>query len=233
MKKIKTCAIILAAGSGSRMNLSVTKQQLTIAGKTVLYRTLSAFEECKDIDYIVIVTRPEEIDFVNGVVADGFSKVVNIVIGGCVRAESAYNGFCAIPDDTDYIAIHDGARCLITPDMISAIISDAKIYGAATAATYITDTVKEIDNNGFAIKTHDRRFIVTVQTPQIFRREIYKKALENKKIPDADITDDNMLVEGIGEKIHCTDVGRNNIKITFASDIKYAEYILNGGMENV
>ena len=233
MKKIKTCAIILTAGCGSRMQLSVTKQQITIAGKSVLHRTLLAFEKCNDIDYIVVVIRPEEMDFVNGVVAEGFAKVANIVIGGSVRAESAFYGFSAIPDDTDYVAIHDGARCLITPDMISKIVSDAKKYGAATAATYLTDTVKKIDENGFAVKTYDRRFTVTVQTPQIFRKDIYEKAIKNRNFSDSNITDDNMLVEGIGEKIYCTDVGKNNIKITYASDIKYAEYILSGGVNDV
>lgn len=233
MKKTKTCAIILAAGCGSRMNSSVTKQQLKIAGETVLFRTLSAFEKCKDIDSIVIVTRRDEIAFAEGEIANNITKASKIVIGGETRAESAFLGFSEIPDDTDYVAIHDGARCLITPDMISKILDDAKAYGAATAATYITDTVKKIDESGFAVATYDRRCTVTVQTPQIFRTDIYKRAVCDGAYLNPDVTDDNMLVEKIGEKIYCTDVGRDNIKITVPSDIEYAEYILKRGAEYV
>ena len=228
MKELKTCAIILAAGSGKRMNLSVTKQQLEILGETVLFRTLEAFEKCKDVDSIIVVTRDDEIEFVKSVIADGITKVRDVVVGGAFRAVSAYNGFCAIPSDTDFVAIHDGARCLITPEQISRIISDAKEYGAATAATYLTDTIKEVDENGFTVRTHDRRFTVSVQTPQIFRVDIYKNAIENVDLNDPAITDDNMLIELLGGKVYCTDVGKENIKITYKSDIEYAEYILKG-----
>ena len=233
MKNQKTCAIILAAGSGKRMNLPTTKQRLEIMGKTVLYRTLLAFEKCADIDSIVIVTRDDEIEFVKSIISDEITKVAAIVIGGAVRAESAYNGFVAIPENTDFVAIHDGARCLITPDEISKIISDAKLYGAATAATYLTDTIKEIDESGFTQRTYDRRFTVSVQTPQVFKTDIYKSALEKSDIKDPGITDDNMLVELAGGKVYCTDIGKSNLKITYQSDVDYAEYILKERGESV
>lgn len=226
MKSDKTCAVILAAGSGSRMNLPVTKQRITVLGKTVLLRTLLAFERCVDVDSIVVVCRADEVDFVKSEIAKGITKVTSVVVGGKVRAESAAIGFFALPKDTEIVAIHDGARCLITPDMISKVINDAKTHGAATAATYLTDTVKTVNEKGLVVATNDRRFTVTVQTPQVFKTDIYKKALSGVDVTDSNITDDNMLVEKIGVSVFCSDIGKTNIKITHNSDILYAEYII-------
>lgn len=232
MNTEKTCAVILAAGSGKRMNLPITKQRISVLGKTVLERTLSSFDSCEAIDYIIVVCREDEMDFVRSLTKT-FSKIVALTPGGAVRAESAFNGFRLIPSDASYVAIHDAARCLITPEMISKVVLDAKTYGAATAATYLTDTVKCIDNSGFAQSTVDRTHTVTVQTPQIFKVDLYKRALDGIKKLDSSITDDNMLVERIGAKIYCTDIGRENIKITFTSDVDYAEYILKRRGANV
>lgn len=231
MQKNKTTAIILAAGSGKRMNLLVTKQRLTVAGESILKRTLRAFDACEDVDFIVLVTRADEMDFAKEESSE-ISKLCDIVVGGEVRAESAAIGFSRIPEQTAFVAIHDGARCLITPKMISAVISDAKKYGAATAAARVTDTVKKIDRDGNILTTCDRDFLVTVQTPQVFKTELYKEAVSKINVKSSAITDDNMLMENIGVAVHCTDVGKTNIKITHRSDIRYAEFILSGGDEN-
>ena len=120
MNKYNVSAIILAAGSGTRMNAETTKQQLLVAGKTVLRRSLEAFEACGDITSIVVVTRDGEEKFAKEQ-SWGISKVCNIVIGGKTRAESAKIGFEAIATNTDLVAIHDAARCLITPDGIPCL----------------------------------------------------------------------------------------------------------------
>ena len=220
-------AVILAAGVGSRMGADKTKQRLLVGGISVLRRTLLAFEACECIKSIVIVTRDEEIPFVE-CEAEGITKLYKIVIGGTTRAESAYNGFCAIPDDADYVAIHDAARCLVTPDMIDRVAQDAVKYGAATASSRVTDTVKIVDKNGFVSSTPDRNFVYLASTPQIFSTLLYYKATRNVDFSDTSITDDNMLVEKIGASVFCTDVGGKNIKITVPGDIEYAEYILRG-----
>ncbi len=220
----KVTAIILAAGSGARMNLEKTKQRLTLNGETVLHRATRSFSECKKINNIIVVTRADEIDFARAELSD-LDKITNIVVGGQTRAESAKIGFSFVDKDTELVAIHDAARCLVTCEMIEAVISDAKRCGAATAASMVYDTVKTVNNDNNIINTVDRSTLMTVGTPQIFKRELYEKALDSEQ-NTSDITDDNMLLERIGVMPHCTDVGRYNIKITTQEDLLYAKYIL-------
>ena len=119
----KSCAIILAAGLGTRMGSDITKQRMMIGNRTVLYRTVRAFQLCIDVDTIVVVARAEEVDDIRADLA-GLDKVVRIVAGGSCRAESAIRGFATIPDDTALIIIHDGARCLITTEQIEKVITE-------------------------------------------------------------------------------------------------------------
>ncbi len=225
MNKYNVAAVILAAGSGTRMNIGTTKQQLEIVGKTVLRRALEAFEACPDVASITVVARDGELDFVNSQIV-GLTKMYRAVTGGKTRAESARLGFAAIPENADIVAIHDAARCLITPDAISAVISDAVKYGAATAASRVTDTVKLVDADGFVTSTPNRDYVMLAATPQVFKTEIYEAALRAQDPTDPSITDDNMLVERAGYKVFCTDTGKENIKITQSGDVEYAEFIL-------
>ncbi len=220
------CAIILAAGKGERMNSNVTKQKINILGKSVLRRTIEAFDACCDIDAIVVVCRAGEEDFVRGE-AVGVKKLINVTRGGAYRAESARLGFDAVKDSYDYVAIHDAARCLITADMISSVLSSAIEFGAATAAAFASDTVKIVDECGFVISTPDRKRVMQASTPQIFSTYIYNNALLAVEL-SPDITDDNMLVEKAGGRVACVDVGVENIKITTPKDIYLAELILKG-----
>ncbi len=226
MKKTRFTAIILAAGCGSRMAKDKTKQMMLVGGETVVGRSIRAFDECPDIDDIIVVSRPDEIDRLNGDICLPFSKVTKVVCGGKTRAESAKLGFAAIADDCTHIAIHDAARCLIEPYMISKVAKAAIDNGAATAVSSVTDTVKRISQDGFVESTVPRNNLVLATTPQAFEVEIYKKALESG-YADESVTDDNMLVEGLGIKIAAVNLGNENIKITTSSDIDVAEYILS------
>ena len=222
---IKTCAIILAAGVGSRMQSKITKQKLDILGHSVLYHSVMAFDVCELIDSIVVVVRESELEFAKAELASS-TKVCGIVIGGDTRAESARCGFLAIPGGTDFVAIHDAARPLITPDGISAVVTAAHTTGAASALSPVTDTVKQVDENGFIVSTLDRSILRRAQTPQVFSVEIYRRALA--ACDDfGSITDDNMLVERIGVAIKGVDVGAENPKITVPEDMAYAEFLLN------
>ena len=218
-------AVILAAGSGTRMNINTTKQQLLIADKTVLRRSLEAFEACSDITSITLVIKDTEEDFAKAE-SEGIAKLYRIVTGGKTRAESARLGFYAIPESADFVAIHDAARCLVTPIDISKVISDAITHGAATAATGASDTVKIVSPDGFVTDTPDRSRVMLAATPQIFKTDIYKSALAASDADDVTVTDDNMLVERAGFKVFCTDTGKENLKITHAGDVEYAELIL-------
>ncbi len=225
--KNRVCAIILAAGCGSRMGGSITKQRMSILGESVLSRSVRNFCDCDVIDDVVVVCRADEMDWVAEELND-FQKVCAIVPGGKSRAESASIGFSAIPYDTDYVAIHDAARCLVTRENIEAVVRMAFIHRAATASAPVTDTIKGLNSDGLIEGTVDRSKLVYAQTPQVFERNIYSSALmlaAGMKNLDA-ATDDNMIVEHYGCKIYPVDTGKHNIKITTAEDIAYAEFIL-------
>ena len=219
-------AIILAAGIGSRMNLNITKQRIMIRNESVLRRTVRIFNECVDIDSIIVVTRADELDFAKNE-SFGFDKVKRIVEGGDTRLHSAKCGFDSITFKTDFIAVHDAARCFVTAEMISDVVNDAKKYGAATASTKITDTVKMLNGEGKIDKTISRDSLVLVQTPQIFREDLYKKAIYSTDLTDTAITDDNMMLERLGIHPYCTETGKKNIKITTKEDLFFAEFLLS------
>ena len=223
-KKNFVTAIILAAGIGSRMKSSVTKQRLPLLGESVLHRCLRPFEECDVVDAIVVVCRQDEVDFVDGEIFD-FKKVVSVVCGGNTRAESDKNGFSAIPEATDYVAIHDAARCLVTTDMIDRVVNAAILHGAATAVKKITDSIKRADGTGFILESVPREDLFAAQTPQVFKKEYYSEGLESCFV-DSFITDDNMIMEKIGKRVFCVDCGNENIKITAPDDLLFAEFII-------
>ena len=216
-------AIVLAAGSGSRMNLDTTKQRITLLGESVLHRTVRVFDRCEEIDAIVIASRVDEIDWVKAEMAD-INKPVTVVMGGKTRSESSFNAFSAIPEETEIVAIHDGARCLITEQNIIDVIEAARTHGAATSGTFVTDTVKSCAD-GFINSTVPRETLFFAHTPQVFSRELYEKAL-NSDLSRSAYTDDNMLLEQMSVKIYPVDTGKQNIKITTVDDLSYAEYIL-------
>lgn len=227
----KVTAIILAAGLGSRMNSGITKQRMLICGESVVSRSVGAFQKSELVTSIIVVCRKEEIDFIEKELRCKYSKVKNFVVGGNTRAESAMLGFKEITEETDFVAIHDAARCLISVEEINKVISSAFIYGGATASVRVTDTLKRADKNGFIKETVAREGIYSAQTPQVFSVEIYKKAIEQSFVSE-EITDDNLLFERIGEKVFLVETGRENIKITTPEDIALAESILKRRCDN-
>jgi len=221
----KTAAIILAGGNGSRMGGNNVKQNLIIMGESVLMRSALAFDECPYIDSVIAVVRKEDVEDSQRMLSGRIKKLKAVVAGGGCRAESAVIGFSAIEKDVELIAIHDAARCLITPNMISKVVKKAMVTGAATAASSITDTVKRI-SDGRIVCTENRLELVSAQTPQVFDRSLYERALDSFRGNLEDITDDNMLLEAIGAPISIVDTGKENIKITTPEDFDYAEYLL-------
>ena len=220
-----TSAVIVAAGNSTRMGKGVSKQMLKLAGVPVLARTIHAFARSGYIDEIVIVSRPKDMQqislFLNRY---GIKKPVRLVAGGETRADSVKRGVEAISKKAKFVAIHDGARCLVTPEMIKKVLRAAYLHRAATAAYKVSDTVKIATKRGFIERTENREHVWLAQTPQVFDTNLYRAALANVK--DDSLTDDNQLIEAIDYPIKLVDTGADNLKITCPEDLPRAEAIL-------
>ena len=222
----RTAAIIVAAGNSTRMGGKISKQFLMLGDKPVLAHTLLAFEQAKQISEIVVVTKPEFIEQIWQMGEQyGIKKLTQVTRGGDTRAASVKRGFRKIDPKTKFVAIHDGARCLITPEQVGKVCRVAYRHRAATAATAVTDTVKLANRWGFIEKTLNRDRIFLVQTPQVFHADLYRAALSHVK--DDSLTDDNQLMEKINYTVKLVDFGKDNIKITTPDDIPRAQFILS------
>lgn len=219
-------AVVVAGGSGSRMGTDTTKQMLVLAGKPLVVHTLLAFEKCDCIDEIIVVAREEECAEYDIFKKEyGITKLVKTVVGGTVRQQSSKNGFDAINEKSDYVAIHDAARALITPAQIKDVVMCAFAHGAAIAATPSTDTIKYA-NGPIISETIPREKIWLTQTPQVFRDEIYRAAVYTAEKDGFVATDDASLAENIGINVYLVDTGADNFKVTYRTDIFRAERLL-------
>lgn len=221
-------AVIVAAGMSNRMN-GVNKLLVRVGGMTVIERALRHFENCGNIDYIVVVTRKEMADYIKNL---KLNKVIKIVEGGSSRQDSVREGINVCPEGTEIIAIHDGARPFIESGLIEKVTDDCKKFGAAMLGVKVKDTIK-ITENGFIEDTPDRDKIYIAQTPQVFEFNMYKEALRVAYENNLNFTDDCQLVENIGKKVYITEGSYRNIKITTAEDIDLAKHILGDIMIKV
>ena len=219
-----TTAVILAGGSGKRMESNVTKQRMTLGKMSVLKRSVLAFEKCEDITDIVVVTREDEVEFFRKELSD-ISKMRTVCAGGDCRVESAKRGFACVDKACEYVAIHDAARPLIRPCDISLVLDSAKEKGAAFAAAPLYDTVKIVDDKGRVTDTPVRSSLVRATTPQIFKKAVYEMAISFCS-DFSNVTDDNMMVEKMGHDVYAVLLDNENPKITTRNDIKLAELLL-------
>ncbi len=225
-------AVILAGGSGSRVGTDTTKQMLVLEGKPLVVHTLLAFERCEHINEIIVVAKEDECsDYDRFKEEYGITKLVKTVIGGATRQQSAKNGFDAISEKSDYVALHDAARALITPAQIKEVVMSALAHGAAIAATPATDTIKYAE--GVTIgETVPRERVWLAQTPQVFRDEIYRVAAYTAEKEGFVGTDDASLAENVGIPVYLVDTGADNFKVTYKNDILRAEQLLRARKEN-
>lgn len=220
-------AIIVAGGSGSRMGADRPKQWLTLAGQPVVLHTLRAFQASCAVREIVVVAREEDraayLDYKR---LYGLDKLTAVVVGGDTRQASVANGIKAVSRQTDYVAIHDAARPLITPAQIDRVATAAFYHRAAAAATPATDTVKRANDRSIITETIDRKAVWLAQTPQIFYLPLYYAAMATAEQDTFAATDDCMLAEHAGFPVHLVDCGKENMKITVPVDLCIAEAIL-------
>lgn len=226
--KLKKCgAVIVAAGSASRMQ-GIDKILTPLAGKPVLGRTLTAFQSCDAVAEIVIVTRPDLILAVTDL-SKAFPKVKAVVAGGKTRQESVRAGLSALSEDCALAAVQDGARPLVTWQLIDRVIRAANTYGAAAPAIPVKDTMKAV-KGGLVESTPDRSVLYAVQTPQVFDTDLLKAALKKAQLDGANVTDDCSAVENMGMKVKIVEGDERNIKITTPLDLKIAEAYLEAGV---
>lgn len=220
-------AIVLAAGSGSRMGLDVKKQYLDLLGKPLIYYALSTFEKSK-VDEVVLVVSPGDEAYVKKEIVDayGFSRVAAIVPGGKERYHSVYEGLKACHGE--YVLIHDGARAFVTEEIIDRAMEDVVVSHANVAAVPVKDTIKLSDDAGFVADTIERSRAWSVQTPQSFSLSLVKAAYEKALQQDTSgITDDAMIVEKMtDQKVKLIEGSYDNIKVTTVEDIALGEIIL-------
>lgn len=213
--------IVVAAGSSTRMQ-GQNKQFSEINGIPVIAKTLLTFEKCPEIKNIILVVRAEDI-FSLQMLAEKYSisKLSDIVCGGATRQESVLKGFSRLDESDTAVLIHDGARPLITQEIISSVVKALDNYTAVTCAVKVKDTVKQIDESGKVIKTLNRDTLVAVQTPQGVRVKEYLDAVE--KIGDvSSFTDDTSIMETAGYEVYAVEGSYKNIKITTPEDINIA-----------
>lgn len=225
--RIKTIAIIAAAGKGTRMGAKTRKPYLTLAGKPILAHAILPFEQSKAINSIIIVTGKGDEDFClkNVVKRFGFKKVAKIIHGGKERQDSVIAGITAAGGGWDIVVVHDGVRPFVVKEIIKKVVQSAQRFGAATTAVPVKDTIKQV-YSGFVEKTLQRDKLWAIQTPQAFRFDMLKKAHEIAKKQCFVGTDDCMLVERLGHKVAVIECSYDNIKITTPEDLILGKAIL-------
>lgn len=223
----KNTAIILAAGQGKRMGSNVNKQFLTLAEKPVLYHTIKAFSDNKNIDDIIVLCAEDEMEYCKKNIIEKYDlkKVRALVKGGKERQDSVYNGLKAI-EPCDIVLIHDGARPFVTENIINDGIKNAEKYGACTCGVKSKDTIKIKDKEGFAKETLNREDTFIVQTPQCFKYDIILFCHEKLRKTKEQVTDDAMIVEKFDRKVYLYEGSYLNIKLTTPEDMIIGENIL-------
>ena len=221
---LKTCgAVIVAAGNASRMG-GIDKVMAELKGEPMIVRTVRTFQDCDAISEIVIVTRPDLIQPISKLCRD-MPKVKAVVAGGKSRQESVHLGLNTLSDKVKLAAIQDGARPLITWQVIDRAVRAANSYGAAVPCVPVKDTIK-VGEGGVVTSTPDRATLFAAQTPQVFDFDLLRAALKKADLDGFSVTDDASAVEYLGMKVKIVDGDERNIKVTTPMDLKIAEMLL-------
>lgn len=225
---MKISAIIPAAGQGKRMGVGQNKVYLTLGNETILTSTLKIFDRLEVVEELIVVVRPEEVETcLEQILLPGmFQKPYKVVAGGKERQDSVKAGLAVLSNTTDFVLIHDGARPLVTEELLKNALEAAVEHGTAVLAVPVKDTIKVVQSNGFVDQTLERSTLRSVQTPQIFRRELICQAYDRAAETGLVGTDDASLVEALGEPVQLVPGSYENIKITTPEDLLLAESIL-------
>lgn len=227
MEQAKFGAVLLAAGNSTRMGGSRSKVLEELGGRPALCRSLEVLDRCPLIGEICLVCREQDrADMLP--LTSGLATSVRVVPGGAQRQDSVEQGVEALTGPWEYVAIHDGARPLVTDEVLAAVCRDAMAYGAATAAVPSKDTCKLADGAGFVAATPARDRLWAVQTPQAFSLALYREALGKARAAGQNYTDDCQLIEAAGGSVKLTMGDYRNIKLTTPEDLLAARAYLGG-----
>ena len=237
MKEKKFAAIVLSAGTGSRMQSDVPKQYMELNGYPVIYYSLKAFQD-SEVSSIILVTGKDDVEYCSTEIVDKYhlDKVYKVIPGGAERYNSVYEGLKAI-SEVDYVLIHDGARPMLNQEILRRSMDAVAEYGACVVGMPVKDTIKVSDENAFCKETPPRSSLWMIQTPQTFSYELVKgayervlEAIENgEEVPQ--ITDDVMMVEyATDTKVKLVQGDYRNIKITTPEDLSVASTYLKNNL---
>ena len=216
-------AVIVAAGSASRMG-GIDKVMAPLKGEPMILHTVRAFQECDAIAEIVVVTRPDLILPITKL-TNAFDKVTAVVSGGASRQESVALGMNALSDKCELAAIQDGARPLVTWQLIDRVVRAAHSHHAAIPVIPVKDTIK-VCNSALVVSTPDRSTLRAVQTPQVFDYDLLRGALKQAEIDGAEVTDDCSAVERLGMSVRTVEGDERNLKVTTPIDLRFAEMLM-------
>ena len=209
------------------MGPDVDKLFLPVAGEPVVVHTWRRFDTCAAVDEVLLVVRSGlESAFVELAAGHGFRKPYRVVTGGAERQDSVENGLAALGEATELVAIQDGARPCTAESVIVRCLDAARRTGAAVAAQRATDTIKESDGGRFIARNLDRSRLWAVQTPQCFRRDVIRRAIEAVRVSGRQITDDTAACELIGQPVELVECPEANPKVTTPSDLPWIEWLL-------
>ena len=220
----KRCgAVIVAAGTASRMG-GIDKVMAPLNGEPMIVRTVRTFQQSDVIDEIVVVTREDLIREIMELCTD-FPKVKAVVAGGRSRQESVQAGVHALSEKMELVAVHDGARPLVTWDVIDRVVRGANTYGAAVPGVAVKDTIKQI-KGGIVSGTPERDKLRAIQTPQVFDFDLLCAALKKAQQEGTVVTDDSLAVENLGMSVKIVTGDERNMKVTTPMDLKLAQMLL-------
>lgn len=222
----RCAALVVAAGASTRMN-GLNKLLQPLEGVPVLVRTLTSFQLASQVDEIVIAAREEDlVEFSQLCRTYGITKCTKVIRGGKSRVHSALLAALEVSKSMDLLAVQDGARPLLTPELIDRVITAAARYGAAAPAIAVKDTIKSVREDGTVTQTLDRATLRAVQTPQAFEASLLKAALQDAVDKGIPVTDDCSAVERLGKTVYLVEGEEENLKITTPFDLILAEAIL-------
>jgi len=224
--------IIPAAGSGARLGSEVPKPYLEIAGKTILEHTLSRFTTISGLREVVVSTSPQYVDSTGYILKTLFEGLkTTVVVGGVERQHSIRNALNSLSEDVQFVAVHDAVRPFIDPDSIQKCFEAAIKAGGAIIAVSAKDTIKISDGSKQIVRTPNRKNLWQAQTPQIFKTDLLRQAYRKAEQDNFLGTDDASLLEYLGEKVLLVEGNRENFKITYPLDLKFAEWLLTSDMK--